>query len=221
MKVGIDAVLIGAWCDPSGERALDVGTGCGVIALILAQRNPEIKIDAIDPDHDSVVEASENFRLSYWKERLNCKEFSFAEVLENGKIEYYDNIVSNPPFFNSGIKEIDNARLRARHQKSLSLKNLIEGSSQLLKPEGRLSFIFPTALIEEIEKTVTGINDMTIKRICHVEMRNGDKPKRTMIEIKKTKKNENVEETLLRLFNEKREPTTEYLQLCKDFYLKF
>ena len=103
MKVGTDGVLLGAWCDVSAATSvLDVGAGCGLIALMIAQRNDHAMIDAIDIDCCAVEEAYINFHDSPWGGRLNVREADF-NIFANSCVKKYDLIVSNPPFFSNGV----------------------------------------------------------------------------------------------------------------------
>ena len=107
MKVGTDGVLLGAWCPVEGaRRVLDVGTGCGVIALMVAHRNTDAVIDAIDIDHDAIDEATLNFANSPWSERLTAIEGDFNNL--NTAVGY-DLIVSNPPYFTDSLLPPDEA----------------------------------------------------------------------------------------------------------------
>ena len=142
MKIGTDGVLLGAWTDVSeATRILDIGTGTGVIALMLAQRtNTEIKIEAIEIDDNAFADAKENFGLSPWKERLtlhhqNIHEFSTTNT--------FDLIVSNPPFFQNSYKPPDPKRGLARHTENLSFEGLLTSTERLQGPSGRLSVILP------------------------------------------------------------------------------
>ena len=142
MKVGTDGVLLGAWCPVEGMRhVLDVGTGCGVIALMVAQRNHTALIDAIDIDHDAIEEATLNFVASPWSERLTAIEADFNDMTRHDR---YDMIVSNPPYFTDSLLPPDAARTMARHTESLTYSQLIEGAAQRLTDEGILALISPT-----------------------------------------------------------------------------
>ena len=148
MKVGTDGVLLGAWCPVNeAERVLDVGTGCGVIALMMAQRNHHAMIDAIDIDHEAIKEASLNFADSPWPGRLTAIEADFNDLDERQR---YDLIVSNPPFFTTGVLPTGDARTTARHTTSLTYRQLIEGSARLLSPDGTLALISPTDAAPDI-----------------------------------------------------------------------
>lgn len=140
LKVGTDAVLLGAWAPAEGRRLLDIGTGCGVIALMLAQRNTGAAVFAIEPDADSAAQAAENFAASPWPDRM----FLTASSLQEYQAESpFDLILCNPPYFAAGLQPAHPVRLQARHQVGLSFAELAAGAARLLAPEGRLALILP------------------------------------------------------------------------------
>src|SRR5271166_5856709 len=114
MKVGTDAVLLGAWADlPLSGHVLDIGTGTGIIAMMLAQRTIA-EIDAIEIDEDAFKQAIGNCQNSKWKDRLNVHHISFQEFARK-KYKSYDAIVTNPPYFSNSLKASSESRTRARH----------------------------------------------------------------------------------------------------------
>jgi tRNA1Val (adenine37-N6)-methyltransferase len=144
MRVGSDAVLLGAWAEISDDQAiLEVGTGCGVISLMLAQRSTAV-IDAIDIDQPSVIQAKENFEKSRWKKRLSAFHISFQDFFQ-GKEHRYDHIITNPPFFRKSLKSPEQKNNLSKHELHLGYEDLLEGTVHLLKPDGRLSLILPVA----------------------------------------------------------------------------
>ncbi len=143
MKVGTDAMLLGAWTETSlnDRRILDVGCGSGIIALMLAQRS-EALVDAIDVDKASVQEAAENFRRSPWTGRLTAIHGSLAQfaAMHPGQ---YDLVVSNPPFFQNSMPAADPRLTLAKHNVQLGLEDFVRFAALLLNPEGRLLVILP------------------------------------------------------------------------------
>ena len=181
MKVGVDGVLIGAWANCEGERILDVGAGCGLISLMMAQRNLKTKIIGIDIDPLSVKEAKFNFENSEWKERLTAEKISFNDFMENC-VDRFDLIISNPPYFNSGIKKPKSPRMIARHQDSLSPYIILEKGIRMLKPGGRISMILPTDVFnEEIRDLIE--EKYYLSRIQYVRRRKDLPPKRMLLEV--------------------------------------
>ena len=217
MKVGVDGVLIGAWANDKGKKILDVGTGCGLIALMLAQRNGEALIDAIDIDEKSVDEAGLNFENSMWSERLRCMKADFRDWCKDNKLKY-DLIVSNPPYYSSGVVP-SGRRMTARHQGALSPWVIIEESEKILNENGRIAMIMPNEIFNQLSRNINH-TPFRIDRICKVR-RSIDHPyKRIMIELTKSNSS-SVTIEYLTMFDKSGEPTDAYRELCKDFYLKF
>lgn len=154
MKVGTDGVLLGAWCSAAeARRILDVGTGSGLIALMLAQRFPDAMITAIDISPEAIEEASYNVMNSPWADRITVyrKDFLAMDDLTEG----YDVIVSNPPYFSDSLEAPDESRTIARHSASLDYTHLIAKSAGgLLNKDGVLAMISPVEREKDIEEAV-------------------------------------------------------------------
>ena len=127
MKVGTDGVLLGAWTRTGqGCSILDIGTGTGLIALILAQRIPDARITAVELDREAALQAAENVRNSPWAARIEVVEADIRQYAT--RVSHpFDIIVSNPPFFNSSLHSPSEARTQARHTDSLSYAELFQG----------------------------------------------------------------------------------------------
>ena len=141
MRIGTDAVLLGRWVTVHpDDRVLDVGTGCGIIAMMLAQRGA-CHIDAVDLDADSADGAALNFRVSQWRDRLSAYH---ADIKSFGENATYDVIVSNPPYFVNSSKCDEDRRSMARHSgMTLSFADLLATANRLLREKGRLSVVLP------------------------------------------------------------------------------
>lgn len=214
MKVGTDGVLLGAWCPVAGARhVLDVGTGCGVIALMIAQRNHEAVITGIDIDHDAVQEATLNFERSPWSDRLTAVEGNFNDMSTSG----FDVIVSNPPFFTNGVLPAGDARIAARHTQSLTYRQLIEGAARLLSSHGALALISPTDAEGEIIEAAT-FATLPVRQVTHVIPVDGALPKRTLWLL--TPRDIAYHEDTVTIANRDGTFTEEYIELTGDFYLK-
>ena len=142
MKVVTDGVLLGAWVNVSGDNILDIGTGTGLISLMMAQRNEKARIDAIDIDSDAVSQAKDNIGNSPFGNRINSWNASLQVFCSKAE-KRYDVIVSNPPFFVQSLKSPNKERSLARHTDSLPVADLIGLSAPLLSQRGRMSFIYP------------------------------------------------------------------------------
>ncbi len=216
MKVGTDGVLLGAWCSVAGrKRILDVGTGCGVIALMLAQRTESALITGIEIDSEAADEARQNFAASGWGHRLLIQNIDYKEFINDDK---YDLIVSNPPFFSQGILPKDNERMIARHSTELSFTHLISKSSELMAGTGLLAFIAPADAEREIKYLANqfGLNPT---RICRVKGTPQSEPKRIMFEFSKNNHGEITENEIVIEYSP-HNFTEEYIRLTKEFYLK-
>ncbi len=222
MKIGVDAVILGAWADVQNARTvLDVGCGCGVIALIIAQRNQSAQISAIDIDSESVEEAAENFSASPWSDRVMTKEIDFNDYCSQHierNIEPLDYIISNPPYFDSGINTPNSIRLKARHQGELSPSIILEKGSALLSDKGIIGMVIP---VEQTGGLIEFANSMGLNLIRKMIMtgREGREPKRCFIEFGKESKSVATEQLTIEFSDGSFTP--EYQFLCRDFYLKF
>lgn len=224
MKVGVDGVLVGAWADVSSARTiLDAGCGCGLIALMCTQRNGSAAVDAVEVDSEAAAEAADNFHTSPWTERLTvfCADINEHQPPLGSA---YDHIVSNPPFFDSGVTQIDTGRQLARHVSAFSPISLIAVADRLLADNGRLTMIFPS---EDYDKIVVEAQrrGFAVSRVCQVRGRVDRPVKRTLCELHRADASDRaVAEPvadLLTLEISPGIPTPEYQALCKDFYLKF
>ncbi|MDE6561901.1 MAG: methyltransferase [Muribaculaceae bacterium] len=226
MKVGVDGVLIGCWTETgNAKRILDVGTGCGLIALIMAQRTPGAFIEAIDVDEPSIEEASENFSVSPWSERVRAFLCNYCDVRSLlKKDEGFDLIVSNPPYFDSGVTEIESAREKARHQGELSPLSLLSGAKDILNPGGSVAMVLPCDLSTALEEEARNLG-YSLLRKCLVRGHKEAPYKRALIQwIYDNGLSDQLNEVpteYLTLESSPNIPTDLYRELCKDFYLKF
>lgn len=217
MKVGVDGVLIGAWGNVVGEIGLDLGCGCGLLALMAAQRNPYCLIEAIDIHLPSVIQSSANFASSPWKSRLKVALTSASDLVSSpGSLNRYDFIISNPPFFNAGLKNISTPREIARHASSLSPQSVLNVSSELLKNGGTVSLIMPYSDIKLLKKP----HLLHCERMCKVANLPGKIPKRIMLTFRK---GISLEESLESLYirDSSGNYSNDYKALTSDFYLNF
>jgi tRNA1Val (adenine37-N6)-methyltransferase len=181
MKVGTDGVLLGAWTPVMDVRKiLDIGTGTGLIALMLAQRSNAM-IDAVEIDKEACREAKFNFDQSPWCDRLRLFEFDF-QIFADSPRDPYDLIVSNPPFFVNSLKN-DNAALTvARHNDTLSFDQLIAGARKLLSSTGRLCLILPFMSCTEFRESAR-LAGFYLRQQTTVIPKFGRSPKRVLLEF--------------------------------------
>ncbi len=219
MKVGVDGVLLGAWANTEHtDRILDVGTGTGLLALMLAQRTTGTVIDAMEIDLDACRQATENVTESPWAERIQVTCVDFRNFVNHCPFRY-NLIVCNPPYFIASLKPTDEKRSTARHNDSLPHRDLIAGSVQLLVPGGRLAVILPPVEAYKFinEATMHGLHAI---RLCRVQSLPSKDPYRILFELSDS--GTATEETTLCIEKDDRTDfTEEYKQLTREFYLKF
>ncbi|MBR1882977.1 MAG: methyltransferase [Muribaculaceae bacterium] len=216
MKVGTDAVLMGAWCPVDGEqRVLDVGTGCGIIALMLAQRCRQAHIAGIDIHQSSVEEASENFKASPWSDRLTAQ---LADVRAITATESYDLVVSNPPFYQEDIFSPSDLRNQSRHTHDLSFGQLLTSASRILSDNGTVSIITPASARDAVINAAAHAGLHVQREITVIPVR-GQNPKRILWSFKPTMCD--IERDSLVIQESDHEFSSEYIQLTKDFHPQF
>ena len=183
MKVGTDGTLLGAWAlaTEGSCRIFDIGTGTGLIALMMAQRYPKAQVTAIDIDDGAVRQAKENVSASPFADRINVMK---ADVLTFKEEEKYDSIVCNPPFFEDSLICPDPQRTEARHTVSLDYRQLMEATFRLLKDDGRFSLIMPSDYRERLESEAH-LRGFFLSRVCSIQTTPLKTPKRYMIEFTK------------------------------------
>jgi len=181
MKVGTDGVLLGAWAPINdARRILDVGTGTGLIALMLAQRS-NAWVDAVEIDELASEEAEFNFSQSPWSDRLKVTNNDFKEF-SNLRGEPYDLIVSNPPFFVNSLKTNNTALTVARHNDMLSFDQLVIGARKLLSDDGRLCVIIPFTSCVEFRET-SRLAGFYLRLQTNVIPKSESAPKRVLLEF--------------------------------------
>ncbi len=219
MKVGTDGVLLGAWADINGANSfLDIGTGTGLIAIMLAQRTTDLSnIDAVEIDNSSYQQAVNNFEDCPWSDRIEAHHASFQDFASQ-KTKKYDLIVSNPPYFINSLKAKDESRTQARHTDGLPFEDLIEGTKNLLNPDGKFSVILPVAEGDYFIR-LARIAGFSLSKRVEVLPNPGKPAKRLLIEL--TLANSDTLEIQLCVENGQRHVySPEYIELCKDYYLK-
>ncbi|MFD1314361.1 tRNA1(Val) (adenine(37)-N6)-methyltransferase [Namhaeicola litoreus] len=215
MKIGTDGVLLGAWCEVNNaESILDIGTGTGLIALMLAQRSDAELIDAIEIEPEAYEQAVENFENSPWGDRLFCYHASVQEFAEEMD-EKYDLIVSNPPYFQRD-EQIEGKRQMARQSVSLGYVDLILATSKLLSQSGHASFIIPFAKEGEFLK-IAREQGLFSSRITRVKGTATASTKRSLITLSFAEMKTQTEELILE--KERHQYTDAYKEMVQDFYL--
>ena len=217
MKIGADSVLFGSWMDVSGaERLLDAGCGCGILALMAAQRLSEAgvsdyKIDAVDIEPGAVADSLDNFAASPWAKHLSARQISLQELAATAGPHSYGHIFCNPPYYDLSPASASTERDTARSTTSLSRAELLSAASRLLDGQGFLSLVLPAAEGKKmlLEATLFG---WFLTRQCFVKTKKGALPKRLMLEFSPAAPSRLETETLV--IGDER-----YKQLTSGFYL--
>lgn len=218
MKVGTDGVLLGAWANTGLCRSiLDIGTGTGLIALMLAQRSTAL-IDAIDIDADAYTQAVENATDSPFAGRIRVVHTTLADYTAGCQTRY-DLIVSNPPYFSDSLKCPNGKRSIARHTDTLPLPELIKDCCQLLAPNGRIALVLPSDQSERL-LSMAGQNNLYLCRRTDVLPLPNTSPRRMLIELASNQTIPSPVTNSLVIETARHQYSEEYKALTRDFYLK-
>ncbi|RKS99700.1 tRNA1(Val) (adenine(37)-N6)-methyltransferase [Flavobacterium sp. 123] len=219
MKIGTDGVLLGAWTPIENNpfRILDIGTGTGIIALMLAQRSHAEQIDALEIDEEAYEQATDNFENAPWNDRMFCFHAGLDEFVEEPEDEY-DLIVSNPPFYQEDYKSNNEQRDLARFQDAMPFEDLVEAADLLLSENGIFSVIIP---FKEEEKFIALAKEFELfpTKITRVKGTPTTEIKRSLLAFSRNKTPDFITDELV-IETARHQYTPEYIELTKDFYLK-
>jgi tRNA1Val (adenine37-N6)-methyltransferase len=216
MKTGTDAILLGIWASISHvNTVLDIGSGCGIISLLIASR-VNANINSIELDSESVEESKSNFLNSPFKDRMEVIEDDFVKYMESTE-NRYDLIVSNPPFFTNDLQSLDKRRTQARHTTQLSFYSLCKGVSKLLNPDGRFCVVIPFTQYDEFCSNALR-NNLFVNTEQLIFSRRGLQPNRINIEFRKTEAKEIVKDFFI-IREENNKFTDLYRSRLEEFYL--
>ncbi len=214
MKIGTDGVLLGAWVNTENPgKILDVGTGTGLISLMLAQRFPDAEITGIEIDENAFEEAQFNVSRSKFNKRISVIHSSLQNFVSDNK---FDLIVSNPPFFEPTHKT-PSSRNMARQQSNLTFEELIHRAESLLAPEGKLAIIIPFES-ESYFLKLSSKSNLFPEKITHVKGNENVSFKRSLLLLSRNKSTVQIDELTIEI--SRNVYTEEYISLTKDFYLK-
>jgi len=218
MKIGTDAVLLGAWTSLQNNPSsiLDIGAGTGVLALMLAQRSKAELIDAIEIDNNAYEQCVENFENAPWSDRLFCYHASLDEFADEIETPY-DLIISNPPFYSEDYKTSSNQRDMARFSDALPFDQLLQNVSKLLSENGLFSVIIPFKEESSFIALASKFN-LFPSRICHVKGHENSEIKRSLLDFSFRENNIITEQLIIE--TNRHQYTQEYINLTQDFYLK-
>lgn len=220
MRVNTDSILLGAWSDPPLDirRGLDIGTGTGILALMLAQRLPHLQITAIEIDPDASIDARMNFATSPWHDRLVLVEGDvrlWKDTYPDNRA--FDLIVANPPYFNSHKEGNHHSRTMARQQVALTVHDLIRLADKLLSPNGQMDMILPYDHYATVY-TLVQASKMAIRRKCTVFPRPGKTANRILLSICRDSDG-TVEEQITLRERRGQDYSTAYRLLTKEYLL--
>ena len=219
MKIGTDGVLLGAWCpiDNNPKSVLDIGTGTGIIALMMAQRTSANQIDALEIDENAFEQATDNFENSPWADKLFCYHAGLDEFVDEPEDEY-DLIISNPPFFLEDFKSTDQARNLARFVDAMPFEEVIEAADLLLSENGIFAVIIPH---KEENNFLSLAAEYELYPIKITRVRGTFKTPiiRSLLAFKRFEMPILVADELV-IEIERHVYTDDYIDLVKDFYLK-
>lgn len=214
MKVGTDGVLLGSWAN-GGEHILDIGTGTGLLALMMAQRFEKSLIDAIEIEENAYQQAVQNVAKSVFKSKINIIHSSLQNFAKSN-INQYDSIICNPPYFVNSLKNNKKSKTIARHNDTLPFNELISLAYKLLKTEGTLSLVLPVNIFPLIE-TEAVIYGFFLNRKISIKTTEKKQPKRVLAEYKKEPTQ--IETSTEYLLNQNGEKSIWYQQLTNIFYI--
>ncbi|AUS05433.1 tRNA1(Val) (adenine(37)-N6)-methyltransferase [Pseudotamlana carrageenivorans] len=218
MKIGTDAVLLGAWASLEKHpfSILDIGSGTGVLALMLAQRSAAEIIDALEIDDKTYEQCVDNFEQSHWGDRLFCYHASLEEFVDEIE-DQYDLIVCNPPFYSEDYKTNNISRDLARFQEALPFDHLVQSVSKLLSDTGVFTVVIPYKEEARFIALASEVN-LFLNRSLHVKGSPTSEVKRCLLEFS-FRESDIKNETLI-IENQRHDYTEDYINLTKDFYLK-
>ncbi|WP_322551438.1 tRNA1(Val) (adenine(37)-N6)-methyltransferase [Flavobacterium psychraquaticum] len=219
MKIGTDAVLLGAWCpiDNNPKSILDIGAGTGILALMLAQRTNADQIDALEIDEEAYEQCVENFEASAWADKLFCYHAGLDEFVDEPEDEY-DLIISNPPFYSEDFKTENEQRDLARFQDAMPFEDLIEAADLLLSENGLFAVVIP---YKEEDRFIDLCAEYELYPVKATRVKGSHKTPivRTLLAFKRFELSVLTADELVVEIN-RHEYTDDYINLTQDFYLK-
>ncbi|WP_437920933.1 tRNA1(Val) (adenine(37)-N6)-methyltransferase [Sphingobacterium sp. LRF_L2] len=217
MKINTDGVILGGLADGSQvKRILDIGTGTGVIAMMLAQRYPSAYIDAVEIDRDASEQARVNFRNSIFDARLTSIYGSFEDMLP---VERYDLIVSNPPFYTNSLRNPDPRKGIAKHADYVFFERLLDFVEEHLSPHGQFQLIVPLALAEEIVDRLLPVRTLFLHRDLAISSFPEELPIRKLLTIGRS--HTDIELDTMAIYKERNVYSDRYKDILRPYFLAF
>ncbi len=212
-KVGTDSILLGSWaCADDPKTILDIGSGSGLLSLMMAQKFPDSSITSIEIEINAVQQSKENIDFSAFKNHFEVYHDDFLKHDFDGK---FDLIISNPPYFFIGIKPNNKTRKIARHNEGLPVEEFIKKSISLLSPSGKIALVSSFQNLEEIKEIVAKCKK-NISRICYVSSFKNTATKLVLLEISNTKI---LQIEYISIYKQEGIYSHAFMNLTVDFYL--
>jgi tRNA1Val (adenine37-N6)-methyltransferase len=218
MKIGTDGILIGAWVNVYKKfKALDIGSGTGIISIMLCQRNLNLELDSIEISPSAIIDAKINIENCNWSKRIKLFQKDLKDFHPDSN---YDLIVSNPPYFKESLKPSDSERLKARHQNDLKLEDIIKFSRQNLTKGGSLNIILPFGQKKEAIE-IAKKHGLKPVRACAVYPKPKKAPNRILIEFSRNENKQIIKESLVIEEAGRHNYSEDYKKLTREFYTIF
>ena len=218
MKIGTDGILIGAWVNVSNKfKALDIGSGTGIISIMLCQRNLNLELDSVELSPSAIKDAKINIENCNWSNRIKLFHQDLKDFHPDSN---YDLIVSNPPYFKKSLQPSNSERSKARHQNDLKLEDIIKFSNQNLTKDGTLNIILPFEQKKEAKEFAKkhGLNSI---RECAVYPKPNKSPHRILIEFSRNENKQIIKESLVIEKAGRHNYSEDYKKLTREFYTIF
>lgn len=222
MKISTDACVFGAWVrlNGSSQKVLDIGSGTGILSLMVKQRYPNVEVHAVEADYEAMMQSHENFTLSSFD---NPPKAINSLIQHYQPADLYDEIFTNPPYFQQGLKPLDVKLSKAKHALEFTLEELVLVCNQLLKPNGQWHVILPVLESEKLDEIAAAHGWFPVRH-TNVSHHSGKNPKRRMITFAKSEEAIPVipDREQLYIFNDDgKKYNDSFVSLTKDYYLAF
>ncbi|OHU89137.1 MULTISPECIES: tRNA1(Val) (adenine(37)-N6)-methyltransferase [Pseudoalteromonas] len=215
MKVSTDGVMLGAWVNLNNTKyLLDIGCGTGLLSLMCKQRQPDLHVDAVEIDSGAVKDARVNIKRSPWSEIT-----VYQGDIQSFECQcQFDVVICNPPYFNNSLKGPSKARNTARHTDSLTFEALINVFLRVSHRESRLAVILPCKEAQQLQ-SIASANGLSLLRHCLVSSTSEKGPTRSMMEFQYAQPYA-IQVEALCIYQQDKTYSGDFIELCKDFYLK-
>jgi tRNA1Val (adenine37-N6)-methyltransferase len=218
MKIGTDGILIGAWVNISKKfKALDIGSGTGIISIMLCQRNLNLDLDSIELSPSAIMDAKINIENCDWSDRIKLFHQDLKDFHPDSN---YDLIVSNPPYFKGSLQPSNSERSKARHQNDLKLEDILKFSKQNLTKDGSLNIILPFEQKKEAKEFAKKYSLNSIRE-CAVFPKPDKAPHRILIEFSRSENKQMIKESLVIEKAGRHNYSEDYKKLTREFYTIF